>query len=203
VLHNPSGKPIIVVGLGNPGRGYARHRHNLGFMVVDRLAEDTRQTWSKNKDKTLICETELENQPAVLVKPQTYMNLSGKAVAPVVDRYKAAADRMVVIHDDLDLAAGRARVKVGGGDGGHKGIRSIADSLRFRDFVRVRLGIGRPPTGVSPEEFVLTPFAQEEQELLQELIHLGCHAVRLIILEGVVPAQNLLHSRRLATGSSP
>jgi PTH1 family peptidyl-tRNA hydrolase len=170
-------------------------------MVVDRIADETRATWSKNKDKTLFCESDVEDQPVVLVKPQTYMNLSGKAVAPIVERYKAAADRMIVIHDDLDLAAGRVRVKVGGGDGGHKGIRSIADSLRFRDFIRVRLGIGRPPAGVSPEEFVLTSYSPEEQDQLHELVDQGCKAVGLILLEGVVPAQNLLHSRRTATGS--
>ncbi len=110
---------------------------------------------------------------------------------------------MIVIHDDLDLAPGRVRVKVGGGDGGHKGVRSIADSLRFRDFIRVRLGIGRPPTGVSPEEFVLTPFGPEEKDVSEQLIELGCQAVRLIVLRGVEPAQNLLHSGRLATGSGP
>ena len=200
---NPSGKRIIIVGLGNPGRGYARHRHNLGFTVVDRLAEETRGTWSKNKEKTLVCETEVENESVVLVKPQTFMNLSGKAVAPVVERHKAAIGRMIVVHDDLDLAAGRVRVKVGGGDGGHKGIRSIADSLRFRDFVRLRLGIGRPPTGVPPEEFVLTPFAQEEHDLLEQLIEQGCQAVRLIVLQGVESTQNLLHSKKVATGASP
>lgn len=202
MLYNPSGKRIIIVGLGNPGTRYSRHRHNLGFMVVDQLAEETRGTWIKNKEKTFICETDIENESVVLVKPQTYMNLSGKAVAPVVERYKASAERMIVIHDDLDLTAGKVRVKVGGGDGGHKGIRSIADSLRFRDFVRVRMGIGRPPTGVQPEEFVLTSFAQEEQDLLRELISLACQAVRLIVVQGVVPAQNQLHSRRVANGSS-
>jgi len=203
VLHNPSGKRIIIVGLGNPGRGYALQRHNLGFMVVDRLAEESRGSWSKNKEKTLVCETEIEDEPAVLVKPQTYMNLSGRAVGPVVERYKAAATKMIVIHDDLDLASGRARVKVGGGDGGHKGIRSIADSLRFRDFIRVRLGIGRPPPAVPPEEYVLTPFGPEEKAILEQLVELGCQAVRLILLRGVEPTQNLIHSGKLATGSSP
>jgi peptidyl-tRNA hydrolase, PTH1 family len=172
-------------------------------MIVDRLAEESRGIWSKNRDKTLVCETDIENQAAVLVKPQTYMNLSGKAVAPIVEPFKAAAGRTIVIHDDLDLAPGKVRVKVGGGDGGHKGVRSIADSLRFRDFIRVRLGIGRPPTGVSPEEFVLTSFDPEEKDVLEQLIELGCQAVRLIVLRGVEPTQNLLHSGRLATGAGP
>ncbi len=196
-------KRIVIVGLGNPGKGYARHRHNLGFMIVDRLAEESRGSWSKNKDKTLVCETDIENEAAVLVKPQTYMNLSGKAVAPIVERHKETTSRMIVIHDDLDLTPGRVRVKVGGGDGGHKGVRSIADSLRFRDFIRVRLGIGRPPEGVSPEEFVLKPFDPQEQAVLEQLVELGCQAVRLIVLQGVEPTQNLLHSGRLTTGSGP
>jgi PTH1 family peptidyl-tRNA hydrolase len=103
---------------------------------------------------------------------------------------------MIVIHDDLDLAFGRVRIKVGGGDGGHKGIRSIADSLRFRDFVRVRVGIGRPPEGITPEAFVLSPFLEEERSQLPDIIARAGSAIKQILEEGVDKAQNIVHSRR-------
>lgn len=191
-----SNKPILVVGLGNPGRGYAKHRHNIGFMVVDALADKGRTGWSITGEKAHICKTEIESRQVVLVKPQTFMNLSGKSVVRALERSRADAAEIIVVHDDLDLALGRVRIKVGGGDGGHRGIRSIADSLRFKDFVRVRLGIGRPPEGVNPEEFVLSSFLPEEREILGLLVSEGCRAVCLILAEGVTAAQNALHSVR-------
>jgi peptidyl-tRNA hydrolase, PTH1 family len=191
-----SNKPILIVGLGNPGRGYARHRHNVGFMVVDELSEESRSKWTTSGEKAHICKTEIESRQVVLVKPQTFMNLSGRAVARALDSSRADAAELIVVHDDLDLALGRVRIKVGGGDGGHRGIRSIADSLRFRDFVRVRLGIGRPPEGVTPEEFVLSSFLPEEQETRTKLVAEGCRAVCLILTEGVVAAQNVLHPEK-------
>lgn len=194
---NPSANQTIIVGLGNPGRSYSRHRHNIGFAVVDRLAEQRQCPWTKNRVKAFVCETEIESKRVVLVKPQTYMNLSGTAVLPVLRRYKADPAHMIVIHDDMDLAAGKIRLKVGGGDGGHKGIRSIADSLRFRDFIRIRLGIGRPPEGIPPEEFVLSTFGPEEEVTANTLVRTGVSAVRLVLGAGVESAQNLIHSGRL------
>jgi peptidyl-tRNA hydrolase, PTH1 family len=201
VWGNSSGKVKLIVGLGNPGPAYARHRHNLGFRVVDRLAEEAGTSWTKTKDKAFTCRAELEGMPVFLVKPQTFMNLSGQAVAPIAARLKSAFPEMIVIHDDLDVALGRVRLKVGGGDGGHKGIRSIADSLRFRDFIRVRLGIGRPPSGVSPEEFVLTSFSPEEKDVVGDLVASGCEAVRLILFRGVQPAQNAIHTSKTAVSA--
>lgn len=189
-------KRIIIVGLGNPGPSYARHRHNVGFMVVDRLAKESGADWKRDREKALICQAEVESRSVVLVKPLTYMNLSGKAVAPIVSRLNTTLAEMIVIHDDLDLPEGTVRIKVGGGDGGHRGIRSIADSLRFREFVRVRLGIGRPPTGIAAEEFVLTPFPSDAKGVLLGLMEGGCEAVRLILCEGVERAQNTIHSKR-------
>lgn len=186
----------IIVGLGNPGRSYERHRHNIGFMVVDELAEKNRAKWQLNNDKTFVCKTEIESEQAILVKPQTYMNLSGRAVGPVVRKQDyEAASRMIVIHDDLDIPVGQIRMKIGGGDGGHKGIRSISESLRFRDFVRVRLGIGRPPIGIPAEEFVLMSFTPEEEHYRRELIDKGCEAVSMIIRDGFEKAQMHLHSK--------
>ncbi|MFH1113980.1 MAG: aminoacyl-tRNA hydrolase [Pseudomonadota bacterium] len=198
----PSGKRIVIVGLGNPGRAYSLHRHNLGFHVVDELAAQGGGSWSTNREKTQICEVEIENQRVVLAKPQTYMNLSGKAVAPLLQRENADPARLVAVHDDLDIALGRVRIKVGGGDGGHKGIRSIADSLRFRDFVRVRLGVGRPPEGTPAEEFVLTAFGPEEQATAKALATAGAQAVRLIVALGVEEAQHMVHSGRFTQNSA-
>ena len=188
-----TGKPVLIVGLGNPGRSYAQHRHNAGFMVLDRLSGEGRRAWSKDKEKAQIAQAEIEGVAVVLVKPQTYMNLSGKAVAPILGRFKADPAGMIVVHDDLDLPLGKVRIKVGGGDGGHKGVRSISDSLRFRDFIRIRLGVGRPPTGVNPEEFVLTSFPFEEKDAREDLIETACRAVGMILIHGVERAQNLIH----------
>jgi len=195
-----TGKQIVIVGLGNPGRGYSLHRHNIGFHVVDELARQDNGSWNPNREKTHICEVEIEHQRVILAKPQTYMNRSGKAVAPLLQRENADPARLIVVHDDLDIAVGKVRIKVGGGDGGHKGIRSIADSLRFRDFVRVRLGIGRPPDGVPAEEFVLTAFSPEEEPTVKDLTLAGVQAVRLLVGSGVEEAQNMIHSGRLTPG---
>ncbi len=185
----------IIVGLGNPGEEYSRHRHNLGFMVVDALAKQRGCSWRSNRKKAMICELKLAGQEVLLVKPQTYMNLSGEAAAPLLTARKIGPQRMIVIHDDLDLAEGRLRIKVGGGHGGHRGVASIADCLEHGDFVRVRLGIGRPPGGMAPKEFVLTSFGADETEVMKELIQSGRRAVRLILTHGVDRAQNILHAK--------
>ncbi len=199
----PSGRHIAVVGLGNPGASYARHRHNVGFMVLDALCEESGSSWKPAKDKALASEISIGTMPVTLIKPQTYMNLSGRAVVPALKRLNADPARMIVIHDDMDLAFGRVRIKVGGGDGGHKGIRSIADSLRFRDFVRIRVGVGRPPEGMAPEAFVLSPFLAEEQSELPEIIEKASAALKQILQQGVEKAQNAVHSRRAGGRSEP
>jgi PTH1 family peptidyl-tRNA hydrolase len=184
----------LIVGLGNPGTKYSGNRHNIGFMVLDKLASGNK--WIVNKEKTLVCETQVGSVRTMLLKPQTFMNLSGKAVAPVCNRKGIDPYEIIVFHDDLDLAAGRVRIKIGGGDGGHKGIRSIADSLRFKDFIRIRLGIGRPPANIEPEKFVLMDFSREESELRQHLIETGCIALNLILEHSVEYAQNTIHSNK-------
>ncbi|MBI5252305.1 MAG: aminoacyl-tRNA hydrolase [Desulfomonile tiedjei] len=196
-----SEKHIVVVGLGNPGSAYSRHRHNLGFMVVDELARQTHGSWKKDLKNSEICRVEMEGKLVTLVKPQTFMNLSGKAVAPLMARLHSDPTNLVVVHDDMDIAFGRVRIKLGGGAGGHKGVRSIMDSLRFSDFVRVRMGVGRPPAHVPPEEFVLNAFDQEEKPNVSDLVQGGCLAVRFIAAHGVARAQNLLHSEKDESGS--
>jgi len=193
-----SSNQTVIVGLGNPGKGYARHRHNIGFAAVEEIAARQNGRWESKWEKSLICRAQIDDTSIVLIKPMTYMNLSGTGVLPVLRRFNADPSRMIVVHDDMDLTAGKVRIKVGGGDGGHRGIRSIADSLRFRDFTRVRLGIGRPPPGVAPEEFVLSPFDHEEQEVPRTLISTAVSAIEIIVIDGVERAQNLIHSGKLA-----
>ena len=187
----------IIVGLGNPGEEYCLHRHNLGFMVVDALAEKQRCSWRSNRKKAVICELRLAGRDALLVKPQTYMNLSGAAVAPLLTARKISPQKMIVVHDDLDLAEGRVRIKVGGGHGGHRGVGSIIDCLEHADFVRVRLGIGRPPAETSPREFVLTAFGIDKSDLMKDLIQSGLRSVQLVLRHGVERAQNVLHTKNI------
>lgn len=187
-------KPVVIAGLGNPGQKYARHRHNLGFMVVDLLAREAGAAWKTGRDKTLVCEIRIDDVRAILVKPQTYMNLSGRAVAPVVRRLYIEPGQLIAIHDDMDLVLGRVRVKIGGGDGGHRGIRSIAECIGTKDFVRVRLGIGRPPAGVEPEEFVLSPFEEQEAGVAEDLVSAGGEAVSLIVKLGLEDARNRINT---------
>jgi len=184
----------VIVGLGNPGRKYLRHRHNVGFMVVDLLSREVGAAWKTNRDQTLICEARLDDVGALLIKPQTYMNLSGRAVAPILKKYSVAPDGLVVIHDDMDLVLGRVRIKTGGGDGGHRGVRSIAECVGTKDFVRVRLGVGRPPIGVVPEEFVLSPFDPQEAGAAEDLVRAGAEAVTRVVSEGWESARNRIHS---------
>lgn len=191
-----TGKHILIVGLGNPGSKYARHRHNIGFMVVDVLARDEGSTWAADKEKAVVAPFPPIRTVATLVKPQTYMNLSGRAVAPLARRFNADPGNMIVIQDDMDLSHGRIRIKKGGGDGGHKGIRSICDSLRFRDFIRVRMGVGRPPEGINPESYVLSNIEDDADFSVESFIAEGAEAVRLILTHGFEKAQNSVHSKR-------
>jgi PTH1 family peptidyl-tRNA hydrolase len=189
-------KPVVIAGLGNPGRKYSRHRHNLGFMVVDLIAQETGAGWKARPDKTLVCETRIDNVAALLVKPQTYMNLSGQSVAPVLKKVSAEPAGLIVIHDDLDLVLGQVRVKLGGGDGGHRGVRSIAECLGTKDFIRVRLGIGRPPSGFTPEEFVLSSFREEEMATAADLVRAGSDSVTLVVGVGLLEARKRIHSMK-------
>ncbi len=191
---------LVVVGLGNPGPEYARNRHNLGFMVVDELAREVRARWEKRRNVALVSSVRIGEVRALLVKPQTFMNRSGHAVFSILGRARADPARMIVVHDDLDLAPGSVRIKTGGGDGGHKGVRSIADSLRFRDFIRIRMGVGRPPPGSDATEFVLTSFSAHQEEYLRAQIALAVDAVRLVVTEGEDKAKNAIHSRKIGSG---
>jgi len=187
--------PILVVGLGNPGPNYARTRHNVGFMVVDLLAERIGSAFKLHKKSGAdIATGRLSGQPVVLARPRCYMNESGRQVGPLAKFYSVPPGGLVVIHDDLDLDFGRIRLKQGGGEGGHNGLRSIATVLGSKDFQRVRLGIGRPPGRQDPAAFVLQAFGAREREQVPTICEQAADATELLIELGLEPAQNLVHA---------
>ncbi len=179
----------IVVGLGNPGNQYKDTRHNIGFLVVDELARRwNTPSWKRRYDAEVSEHRALG--PVLLVKPQTFMNLSGNSVREAAKFYKTPSTDIVVIHDDLDLPAGRLRIRERGGSGGHRGIESMLAQLGADDYVRVRFGVGRPPEGWESADYVLGRFAPNEQALIKEAIDKAADAVEAILKEGTAPAMN-------------
>ena len=179
----------IVVGLGNPGNQYKDTRHNIGFLVVDELARRwNTPSWKRRYDAEVSEHRAIG--PVLLVKPQTFMNLSGNSVREAAKFYKTPSTDIVVIHDDLDLPAGRLRIRERGGSGGHRGIESMLMQLGADDFVRVRFGVGRPPEGWESADYVLGRFAPDEQALIKEAIDKAADAVEAILKEGTAPAMN-------------
>ena len=185
----------VVVGLGNPGVRYQRSRHNIGFQVVDRLAEKFSILISTRRFKALFGAGRINSQKVVLIKPMTYMNRSGEAVKATLDFFHAGMEDLVVIHDDLDLSFGRLRFKQRGGDGGHQGVRSIIERMGENDFIRLKVGIGRPPEEMDPAEYVLTPFDKTEQLLLDGILSRAAESVVIMLLEGIEKAMNRYQKR--------
>jgi peptidyl-tRNA hydrolase, PTH1 family len=157
----------IIVGLGNPGKEYARTRHNAGFQTIDRLAEKHGLKFGKMMSRAIIAVGEINGTKVVLVKPQTFMNESGTAVGPIVKFYKTPPAGLLVIYDDLDLAVAQIRMRKFGGAGGHNGMKSIVARVGTENFPRLRIGIGRPPGRMDPVDYVLEPFSKVELELMQ------------------------------------
>ena len=185
----------IIAGLGNPGDQYRMTRHNMGFLVLDALADDAEITSLKKKFEALIGDGRLGGHRVLLVKPQTFMNLSGQSLRQVVDFYQITPEDLIVVHDDLDLPFGTVRIKVGGGDGGHKGVRSAMDHLGGGAFTRVRLGIGKPPFKDDTERYVLQSFPKADLEALAEVVRNACEAVREILDAGAPSAMNRFNAR--------
>jgi PTH1 family peptidyl-tRNA hydrolase len=181
----------MLVGLGNPTPRYQGNRHNVGFMVLDALAsgEGDLDWRSSSRFEAEVAKGRFGGQAVVLAKPQTFMNLSGRAVAGVAHFYDVPVERILAIHDDVDLELGRLRIKAGGGDGGHKGIRSMAQELGSPGFIRVRFGIGRPEVG-EIEDFVLRDFGGTERELVDEAIKRAVDAVETTLNQGLREAMN-------------
>jgi PTH1 family peptidyl-tRNA hydrolase len=185
----------IIVGLGNPGRKYGRMRHNAGFMAIDELATDLRSEIAQEKHGALLGRARIGSEETVLAKPQTYMNESGRAVAAIVRATYAAPADLIVIHDELDIPFGSVRVKTGGSHGGHNGLRSIIEYLGSSEFVRVRIGIGRPAGSMDAVDYVLSPFPAEEKKLLADVMTRAAQAIKTVVLEGPTRAMNVFNRR--------
>jgi peptidyl-tRNA hydrolase, PTH1 family len=180
----------LVAGLGNPGPGYAGNRHNAGFMVADVLAGRLCASFKRDRSRAAVATGRLAGWPVTLAKPQTFMNLSGGPVASLRSFFKLPPERIVVVHDELDIPFGTIRLKLGGGDNGHNGLRSVTSALGTRDYFRVRVGIGRPPGRMDPADFVLHDFSAAEKKLVPELLERSADAVEALLHDGLVRAQN-------------
>ena len=187
--------PWLIVGLGNPGPSYSGHRHNVGAMVVDELAARTTANLRSHKARATAAEVRIDAQRAVIAKPLTFMNESGGPVVGLLSFYKVLVENLIVIHDDLDIPFAEVRLKLGGGEGGHNGLRSITKSVGTRDYLRVRVGIGRPPGRIDPADYVLHDFSGAERSEVPLLISDAADAVERLVAEGLVAAQQEWHSR--------
>lgn len=190
--------PQLVVGLGNPGPKYAANRHNVGWMVLDRLAARGGLTFKAHKSGAVIAEGRLRpgGPRVVLAKPGTFMNLSGGPTAQLAKFFKVEPSTIVVIHDELDLEFDTLKVKVGGGAGGHNGLKDLIARLGGPEFIRVRVGIGRPPGRQDPADYVLKDFAQAERETLAILIEDAADAVEAVLEHGALEAQQRFNAKR-------
>ncbi|MFK3984584.1 aminoacyl-tRNA hydrolase [Micromonospora sp. NPDC050397] len=189
--------PWLVVGLGNPGREYAGNRHNVGFMVADLLASRVGGKFGRHKRAVAdVAEGRLGfgGPKLVLAKPLTYMNLSGGPVAALAQFFKVPAAQVVAVHDELDIPYGQLRVKIGGGEGGHNGLRSMSKSLGTKEYLRVRVGIGRPPGRQDPADYVLSDFSTVERKELEFQVDRAADVVESVIVRGLEWTQNAYHS---------
>ena len=180
----------LIVGLGNPGPRYAGTRHNAGFLVADLLAERLGAKFKAHKGRCDLVGGRLADTPVIVAKPKTYMNLSGGPVVSIARFFKVPIERIVVVHDELDLPFGSLRLKRGGGDGGHNGLRSLTDALGSKEYVRVRFGIGRPPGRQDPADFVLREFGSVERRELGVQLERAADAVESLLAIGLEAAQN-------------
>ncbi|WP_083364650.1 aminoacyl-tRNA hydrolase [Microterricola viridarii] len=190
------GNTWLVVGLGNPGPGYANHRHNVGQMVVDELASRIGATFKKHKTPAQVAEGFLRpgGPKLVLAKSNSYMNTSGGPVAALLKFYSLPLERLIVVHDELDIPFDTIKLKIGGGHGGHNGLRDIAKAANSPEYVRVRVGVGRPPGRQDPADFVLQGFSSTERSVLPNLLSDAADAVELVITDGLLAAQQKVHA---------
>ena len=188
----------LVIGLGNPGPQYELTRHNVGQLVVDELAERRRERFSSHKANARVAETWLRPGTAkiVLAKPNSYMNVSGGPVSALAKYYGVDAEHIVVVHDELDIPFDTVKLKIGGGHGGHNGVRDVAKALGTAEFPRVRIGIGRPPGRQDPADWVLDPFSAADRKQLPLLLSDAADAVELLIGDGLLAAQQKHHAPR-------
>ena len=186
---------ILVVGLGNPGSEYASTKHNLGYLTVDELGKRVGIELKKKKFKGIFGEGILNNDKLLLLKPETYMNRSGESVSSAVNFYNIPVENIIVIHDELDLPTGALRIKAGGGSAGHKGVNSIIGELGSKDFIRIRIGIGKPGKKTATVSHVLSQFKRKESEIVMESVSRAADAVFEIVQHGLGSAMNKFNIR--------
>ena len=183
----------LVVGLGNPGKEYTHSRHNIGFLVINQLARSHDIALTKRKFKSRWETGKISRHKVILAKPHTYMNLSGEAVTAITRFYKIVPKDIIVVHDDIDIDFGQLKIKTRGGSGGHRGIDSIITLLKEDEFVRVRVGIGRPSSDIDPSDFVLKAFNEREKKDLKEVITKAQKCIETILKQGPESAMNMFH----------
>jgi PTH1 family peptidyl-tRNA hydrolase len=198
-----TGDRWLVAGLGNPGPSYAGNRHNAGYLAADVLAARAGVRFRAGKFRAMAAEGRVAGFGAIIVKPLTFMNESGVAVAGISGYHRMDPEHIVVVHDELDLPFGTIRLKLGGGDNGHNGLRSVTAHLGTREYYRVRIGIGRPPGRMDPAAYVLRDFSAAERKELPFLLDRAADAVEALLATGLAAAQNAFHGSGLAeTGDS-
>lgn len=187
----------MIVGLGNPGIQYRLSRHNIGFQVVDRFSQRYQIPIQIRRFQSIYGIGNIDSQPLLLGKPLTYMNRSGEAIKKMVDFFQFRVRDLVVVHDDLDLPFGRLRFKQKGGDGGHQGVRSIIEAIGENNFLRLKIGIGRPPLWMDPATYVLETFNPIEQSQLEKIISQATESLRVYLLDGLERAMNQFQKKDL------
>ncbi len=193
-------RTFLLAGLGNPGREYKDNRHNVGFMVIDRLIVRLNARGMKLQSKAIVTNALYEERKLILAKPQTYMNLSGNSIQGLARFYKLPLENLLVMHDDLDLPFGTIRLRPGGGPGGQKGMASTIESLGTQDFARMRIGIGRPPGRMDPADYVLKDFSRGEMKGLSEILDHAADAALTFVTDGLDLAMNRFNGDVLAPG---
>jgi len=197
----PQKRLHLVVGLGNPGDAYLKTRHNAGFMVVDEVAEAFSIPLVKRKFDTIFGRGSVDGVEVILIKPMAFMNLSGPPVLKIANYFKILCEDMLAIHDDIDLAFGRLKINEKGGDGGHKGVRSLMDAFGGGDFVRLRVGVGRPEARISAADYVLNGFSAKEIEVLDQITTKARDAVVTILCKGTKEGMNRFNNKRILISS--
>jgi peptidyl-tRNA hydrolase, PTH1 family len=187
--------PWLIVGLGNPGPKYAGNRHNVGAMVIERMAGDGGASLRAHKAGALAAQVQIAGTKAIVATPTSYMNESGGPVAGLMRFFKVPLEQLIVIHDELDIDFATLRLKRGGGEGGHNGLRSISKSTGSKDYLRVRVGVGRPPGRMDAATYVLKDFNATERKELDFLVPDAAEAAQLLMVRSLPDAQNIIHAR--------
>jgi PTH1 family peptidyl-tRNA hydrolase len=193
----PQRRLRLVVGLGNPGKTYSKTRHNAGFMVVDKISDDFSIALEKRKFDARFGIGAVNDVKIVLAKPMAYMNRSGPQIQKIAGYFRILCEDILVVHDDIDLVFGRLKIKEKGGDGGHKGVRSIIDAFGGGDFTRLRIGVGRPDAEKGASDYVLGKFSLEEKKVLSQIITAARDAVVTILCKGTKEGMNRFNNKRI------